>query len=415
MERNMLTAKIMQEQGMTQREISLHLGVSDRTIRNYLKTNIASRKRKKRTSKLDPYKEIVGSIIAGDPHYNCELLFEKLISLGYAGKISILRDYVFEVRKRVLTDAVIRFETIPGLQAQVDWKEFGVQNIDGNKMKLYAFVMVLGYSRTPFVCFTTSMRSEVLLRCHLEAFRFLGGVPHEILYDNMKTVFVSDASGEFKVNRDMLSFAAHYGFTPKRCRVRRPQTKGKVERTIGFVEANFWPRVKDMDLSLNDLNVKALEWIESIMDKRIGGLNDSRRERFIADKSTLRELPEFDLDIRRSVICTVTRESCVVFETNKYSIHPDFIGQNVCMRVDERSRTAEIFNGANSLRTVELLPPGSRRTLMNAGDYSEIMKRHDADRRKRMRFVERKIKRKQAAEVEVRHPSFYEAVFGGVQ
>jgi transposase len=79
------------------------------------------------------------------------------------------------------------------LQAQVDWKEFGRQTVDGKEQKLYAFVMVLGYSRKVFVHFTTSMKMEAFLACHSLAFQYFGGVPKEILYDNMKTAFVYDA------------------------------------------------------------------------------------------------------------------------------------------------------------------------------------------------------------------------------
>lgn len=413
MERNMLKAKILQEQGMTQNEISSSLGVCERTVRNYLKSDGTPRERKSRTSKLDPYKAAIDAIIDGNPHYNCELLFEMLVKAGYAGKISILREYVHAIRARVMTDAVIRYETIPGLQAQVDWKEFGKQVVDGREIRLYAFVMTLGYSRTPFFRFTTSMKSNVLLQCHLEAFRHYGGVPAEILYDNMKTAFIADESGEFQVQKDLLAFAAHYGFTPKRCRVRRPQTKGKVERTIGFIQENFWPRVKDTELAIADLNDKALEWIESIMDKKISGFGESRRERFASDKAALKDMPALDLDLRQSVVLTVNRESCIVFETNKYSIHPDFIGRNVCLRIDAVKRTAEVFDGMTPVRAIELFAPGERRTSMRDDDRAEILKRHDRDRKKRLRLVKREVKRKQSAEVDVRHPSFYDAALDG--
>jgi transposase len=409
----MLSAKIWQEQGVKQHEISSRLGVCERTVRNYLKASDIPRERKKRTSKLDPYKDMVNSIIDEEPHYNCELLYERLVKAGYRGRISILRDYVKARRRRILTDAVIRFETIPGLQAQVDWKEFGRQQVGDRTIKLYAFIMTLGYSRTPFIRFTESMRSDVLLRCHREAFRHFGGVPAEILYDNMKTAFVADGTGSYQVNRDMLAFAAHYGFEPKRCRVRRPQTKGKVERAIGFVQTNFWPRVAGDGLPLDELNAAALEWIESIMDRRIGGMSESRRERLVADRNALKSLPGADLDIRRSIVCTVNRESCIVFETNKYSIHPDFIGQNVCLRVDDELRTGEVFDGLRSLRVIELFAPGMRRTFIHEGDRVEILKRHNIDRKKRLRLVRGKTRAARSTEVEIRHPSAYEAIAGG--
>jgi transposase len=400
---------------MTQKEISTQLGVCDRTVRNYLNGQIEQRERKKRTSKLDPYRGIVGAMIEENPHANCELIFEKLVKAGYTGKISILRDMVSGMRSKILTDAVIRYETIPGFQAQVDWKEFGRQRVDGRVVKIYAFVMVLGYSRMPYVCFTTSMRSDILLRCHRDAFRFFGGVPEEILYDNMKTAFIADETGTFVPQTDLLQFASHYGFRPKRCRVRRPQTKGKVERGINFIIKNLWPRVCGKDLSLGEMNDRAGEWISLMSEKRIGGLNESRRERFEKEKPSLMPLPALDLDIRRSVVCAVNRESCITFETNKYSVSPDFIRDTVLLRVDDTTRTAEIFHGGRSIRHIALDEPGARRVRIFEEDIALIKARHDADMKKRLRLLSRSRRPEQRVEVEVRHPSLYDAVTGGMQ
>ena len=233
-EHRLLDARIMQAKGMNQREIAEQLGVTDRTVRNYLRYPPQPRKRPKRRSLLDPFKPYVRDILEENPYYNGVLLFERLKARGYAGQISILRDFMAKIRKQLVTTAVRRFETEPSLQAQVDWKEFGRQYVDGKEQKLYAFVMVLGYSRKVFVHFTPSMKMEMFLACHGLAFHYFGGVPKEILYDNMKTAFVYDAGkGTFQANRKLKALAVHYGFIPRRCRIRRPQTKGKVERAIG--------------------------------------------------------------------------------------------------------------------------------------------------------------------------------------
>ena len=105
------------------------LGVTDRTIRNYLRYPPSPREKPKRTSLLDPYKPFIESIIKEQPYYNCVLLYERLKRRGYLGKISILRDYVAKVRTQVVAEAVIRFETEPGQQAQVDWKEYRSRSI----------------------------------------------------------------------------------------------------------------------------------------------------------------------------------------------------------------------------------------------------------------------------------------------
>ena len=110
--------------------------------------------------------------------------------------------------------------------------------------------MVLGFSRKAFVHFTTRMDSATLLACHALAFAYFEGVPREILYDNMRTAFHPDDEGIWRPTKRLLALAVHYGFTPKRCRVRRPETKGKVERTIGYLDSNFWPCMDGEVLSL---------------------------------------------------------------------------------------------------------------------------------------------------------------------
>ena len=409
-ERCMIKARELQAKGYTQKEISEKLGVCERTVRNYLRNPPSSRKKSTRGSKLALFYAFIDAKIKEQPYFNCEILYDDLCKIGYTGKISILRDYVRKIRREVLTEAVIRFETVPGRQAQVDWKEHGRQMIDGEMKKLYQFMMTLGFSRKPFIRFTTSTKSEIFLRCHREAFQYFGGVPETILYDNMKTAFVADENGEFQVQKDLLRFASHYGFSAERCRIRRPQTKGKVERSIGYSTTNFWPRVKDGPLSIDSLNEEGLMWLESIMDKRIGGLSESRRERFEIEKQYLNGLPEFDLDIRTSTPCMVNRESCITYETNKYSVNPCFIGRIAELRVDSTSREAEVFVENKSIKRFTLVNPGSRARVISPEDREAIEKRHRQDRERLERIRGRTSRVKSGVEVAIRHPSFYDAV-----
>ena len=144
------------------------------------------RKSPQRPSRLDPFKELILEQLEENPSYNGELIYERIVRQGCAGGKTIMKDFIAKARKRLAATAVQRFETEPGRHAQVDWKEFGKQVIDGRTTKLYAFVMVLGYSRKPFVRFTTDMRQSTLLACHELAFAYFGGVPEEALYDNMR-------------------------------------------------------------------------------------------------------------------------------------------------------------------------------------------------------------------------------------
>lgn len=418
-EQKMMKARILQAQGYRQLEIAEMLNVSERTVRNYLKNPPSPRKRVKRASKLDPFFGTIRSIISDNPFYNCELLYETLRKAGYHGGKSILRDLVRRLRKEIITEAVIRFETVPGHQAQVDWKEFGRQRVDGTDRKLYAFVMTLGYSRLPFVRFTLDMKQDTFLSCHIDAFKYFGGIPHTILYDNMKTAFIADSSGVFHPQKSLLSLASHYGFSPERCRVRRPQTKGKVERTIGYLDNNFWARAKDGDLETAQLNEDVLRWIDSIKDNPISGIGESRAARFQRDRVELLPLPASDLDVRYSTLCTVNRESMITYETNRYSVSPECISKTVELRVDRRCRHAEVFSEGRSIKSFTLAPAGSRAYILDEEDRKAIGERWRKDRQYREIPLRRGKSRSDAdMAVAVRHPSVYDEVLdihGGIQ
>jgi len=136
----MLDARLLQAQGHTQVEIAGILGVCERTVRNYLKQMPQARKGPKRPSKLDPFKQVILDQLEENPSYNGELIFERIARMGYTGHKTVMKDFVAKTRRRIAATAVQRFEIEPGRQAQVDWKEFGKQGVDGHVTRLYAFV-----------------------------------------------------------------------------------------------------------------------------------------------------------------------------------------------------------------------------------------------------------------------------------
>lgn len=405
----MLEAHILKKQGFKQYQIANMLGVTDRTVRNYLSNEPAPRAKTKRKSRLDPFKSVIDSVIQNDPFYNCILLFKRLEVLGYQGKISILRDYVAKVRKKVIAEAVIRYETEPAQQAQVDWKEFRVPTTTGKSLKRYAFVMTLGFSRKSFVCFTTTMRQSVLHDCHVKAFGYFGGVPSEILYDNMKTAFVMNTDGMFYPNPALLGLANHYGFTPKRCMIRRPQTKGKVERFIGYLAGNFWPGLDYSDLSIDYLNEAVLRWLSEIDHNQIKELGESRAFRFEQEKPFLTPLAQVDYDSRDIYTVQVSRESFITFETNRYSVPPKYIGESLTLKVAYNQRQAELFNEGQSIRRFMLCESGEKRKLYLGDDRVQIKRMWEKQRAKSSR---KKIF-SPPVEVEIRNPAFYDTLLNG--
>ena len=133
--------------------------------------------------------------------------------------------------------------------------------------KLYCFLMVLGFSRMRYIEFVTDMTTGTLIRCHQNAFRYFGGYPEEILYDNMKQVVVKRLlkQEDSELNQQFEDFAGFYGFKPVLCRPYRGQTKGKVERTVQYVRKDFMVGIRYS--SLNDLNGQAISWCNKVNGK----------------------------------------------------------------------------------------------------------------------------------------------------
>jgi len=223
--------------------------------------------------------------------FNCEVLLEKLQAKGYTGSRTTLKDYVKRFRPPRRPKAVMRYETEPGEQAQVDWGVFKYRDPHGRERKVNGFVMTLGYSRDMYVEFTNRADIGSFLRCMTNALLHFGGCTKYMLFDNPKIVVLErEKDDDPKWNPLFAVFAPTVGFTPRLCRYRRPQTKGKVESGIKYVKGNFWPGRRFTDLT--DLNQQALAWCEQ-KSRRVHGTTGERPcDRRSAEKARLQPLPD---------------------------------------------------------------------------------------------------------------------------
>ena len=217
------------DEGLSKSEAARRLGRCRQTIYNWLQEeHEALPPKARRRSKLDPHKPYIESRLQLFD-LPATVLLEEIRAKGYEGKITILRDFVAGVKQREVRRVVERFETEPGRQAQVDWASCGTIVHKGRRRRLSLLVVVLGHSRVTWARFVVSERRPVLLR-HLErAFRELGGVPRELLVDNMKQAIdlVRTADREAKVNEEFQRFADHWGFEVVACPPYWPRAKGQ--------------------------------------------------------------------------------------------------------------------------------------------------------------------------------------------
>ena len=227
---------LLHREGRSLREIAALTGHSRNTIRRVVREKAPSAFHPPpRPSRLDPFKDYLrGRFLAHG--LSAVRLFAEVRSMGFTGSEVIVRRFIQSLRDSAAAKLTVRFETPPGEQAQADWAEVGRFTLPGGEpVRLYAFVMVLSFSRMLYVEFTRSMRVETLIRCHQNAFAAFGGWPRQILYDNLRQV----AAGPERISPRFRDFADHHGFAVRRHRPYRPRTKGKVERMVAYVKDNF--------------------------------------------------------------------------------------------------------------------------------------------------------------------------------
>lgn len=250
------------QDGTSIRAIARELGVARNTVRTYVRGGTEAAARPRRGSKLDPYKEQIVRWVREDHLLNVETMSERLLAQGYRGGKTIIKDFVLPLRPaRQGQTPVMRYETPPGKQMQMDWGEFLYEE-NGQRRKVYGFTAILGYSRMRYVAFVKRCDVRTLWRCLEQACQSFGGQPERVLTDRMKSVLLGMDGHERVWNPLCAQALATVGIVPAVCRAYTPQTKGKVERTVDVVKRAFWAGVSFTDL--DDLNAQAHAWCDRI-------------------------------------------------------------------------------------------------------------------------------------------------------
>lgn len=330
-----MDVQLLARQGHSQRQIARLTGYSRNTVAKILAEPApAPFQPPPRSSKLDPFKPYLEGRFRVSPLSAVRLL-DEIRPMGYDGSVDLLRRYLrtLAAPDRALCAATVRFETPPGLQAQVDWAHCGrFPDPDGTLQPIYAFVIVLSFSRMLYLEFTPSMDLSVLLRCHQSAFAFFGGWPAELLYDNMKQVKLTPGPhGAW--NPLFLDFVHHYGITPRVCRVRRPRTKGKVERMVGYIRESFL--AGRSFTGWQDLNGQGLHWLTHTANVRVHSTTGKRPIDLLGAEQLTKLASVAPYRLCPTSVRTVDVEGFVHLEGSRYSTPPEHVGQPVLVEQGE--------------------------------------------------------------------------------
>jgi len=324
----------MHRSGLSVRNISRTLGIHRKTVKKHIEAGAFPQyhKRKSVISILDPYKQIINDYLDQDD-YQGTWIFDRIKRSGYSGSYDTLKHYVANIKEQKSRLAYIRFETEPGLQAQVDWGDFQVQEPNGRTTTVYAFELVLGYSRGMYVEFAERCSLDVFMDCHIKAFRYLHGISAEILYDNMKNVVIGRAdNGRPTFNIEFLHFAHHYGFQPKVAPPYSPWVKGKVERPMDYIRERFWRGYSFS--SIQKANEDIMVWLNETANRRIHGTHhEAVNLRWEKEIPFLRKFPPVDYDTSLKVFRKVYKDCQLSYNGNRYGVPYHVVGKKVMIKI----------------------------------------------------------------------------------
>jgi transposase len=291
----------------------------------------------------------VGSVVEGMRKAGMEMtvIHQRLRDEhGFKGSYGAIWRYVRKHEGRQ-TEAVLRVETAPGEEAQVDFGYAGLMwdQHTGRLRKTWAFVMTLSWSRHQFVVFVFDQRTDTWLTCHRCAFEFFGGVPGRIVLDNLKAAIIQASFDDPHVQRAYRELAEHYGFVIAPCKPGKPEHKGKVENGVRYLKRNFLAgrSYRDAQHDVQRANDEVLKWIEVTAGERIHG---TTRQRPLMRFETvewlhLRRLPDHPFEMVTWKTAKLHRDCHIVFDYAHYSAPARLIGHTLSVRAT--ARIVEIY------------------------------------------------------------------------
>ncbi len=335
----------LHRQGMSIRGIARQLGISRHQVARVLAAHQADRDqgsrgalprpKQKRASSLDEYQEQLAQLLARYPNITAVRAHEELVKLGFAGGYGIVKRRLRELRGARKAEWVQRFETGPGVQAQMDYSTYTIDFTTEGRRRVHLFSYLLAYSRRQYLNFVESQDFSTTTREHKRAFEYFEGVAATCLYDNMKVVVARYDGDEPVYNTRFLAFATHYGYRPVACRPRRSQTKGKVERPFHYVETNLL-NARTFQ-SLEHLNDVLRWWLREKADVRIHRETGERPiDRYQKEQPYLIPLPTHPYDTAEVVYRCVSVEGWIVYCQNRYSVPWRYIGLTLPVRITEQ-------------------------------------------------------------------------------
>ena len=358
----------LHREGLTISEIARKTGRDRKTVRKAINSTgqPVFKTRPTPPSKLDPYKDYIKSRVDAGMT-NAVKMHREISAKGYDGGVTVVRGFMRPLRRSADSRAIMRYETAPGQQAQVDWASCGRGLYQGVLRTVYCFVMTLGYSRMMYIEFTWRADTRAFIRGHINAFAYFGGITKSCLYDNLKSVNLAYVDGGPRLNPAFADFADTFSFRPRLCRPYRPETKGKVESGVGYVKGNFI--LGDTFESLDEINADAGCWLQTVANARVHGTTgEVPQDRFEKERLLLTPLrPGIGFDTALYEQRRITRDCLVSYRGSRYSVPHRYAERDATIRDTEDGAFEVMVDGQAIIR--HKLSPTRGATVLISSHY----------------------------------------------
>jgi transposase len=374
-------------EGWSIRRIAREFHVSRKTIRLCLDRSTSTEEPKYRRTKpapaprMGPYKAVVDAWLLSDQkappkqRHTARRIYERLRD-EYSAEVaeSTVRRYV-GVRRRELgsgrAEVFLQLVFPPGETAQVDWGE-AVVRLGGKATKVYMFCMRLCHSTAAFVMLFPSARMECFLEGHVRAFAFFGGVPHRIIYDNLRSAVLRIVGRGRELNNRFQTLAAHYLFEPVFATPGAGWEKGLVEDLVGTARRSLLvpvPETRALDDANGQLLARLLGWRRNTLPGRggrtVGELWDEERP-------ALRPLPPVPYRASTSHSVRVSKFATVQHQRVTYSVPARHVGQ--LLRLEAYYDHVEVYDGHRKVAEHRLGTPGQG-PVLELDHYLDVLAR----------------------------------------
>jgi transposase len=283
--------------GVSQREIAARLGINRRTVARLAAAAEPPRyARPASGSMLDPLEPVIRRLLLEWPEIRAPRMAEILREdYGYAGSVDLVKRRLAMLRPAVVRPAQ-RTGYRPGQVLQVDWAEMPTRpRIDGRERRVYALICALPFSGAATAHFSFDMTAEAFLEGHVQAFKWLGGVPRECVYDNLRSVVARRDGDQITWNARFVQLRGHYAFHATACTPATPREKGSVEGAVRYLKTGFWPARRFA--SLGELDDVFAGWRDRVaLPRRHATSRHIVAERLAHERELLRALPPVAFD-----------------------------------------------------------------------------------------------------------------------